>query len=495
MSISNQVQLITYVDRLCGDISGLDKFLTGPVQGAFAAVHLLPFFYPIDGSDAGFDPVEHSRVDPVLGDWSDVQLLSRHTDVICDLIVNHVSRESEQFLDVVANGRNSQWWDFFLRANDIFEDGVDDPAVEKIYRPREGAPFAEVELADGESVAFWSTFTDNQLDINVESEAGKRYLTEILQLFADADIKVVRLDAAGYAIKRAGTSCFLLPETYTFISELTAQANDLGIEVLAEFHGHHEQQIALAAQAMVYDFALPPLLLHAFYQADASPLKNWLTISPTNCVTVLDTHDGIGIVDVRGADGRPGLLTNSQADELIDEIHRKTGFQSCGASGNSADNLDVYQVNTTFFDALGGDSKHMLIARAIQFFVPGVPQVYYVGLLGGRNDMQLLEVTGVGRDINRHYYTGEEVDSSLETPFVRGLLELIELRNTNEAFGGEFALMDTATGELGLRWHTADAAISLSVDFQSLEAHIDAHRGSTVVRYAISSSGLKETAL
>lgn len=492
MPISNQVQLITYVDRLCGDLIGLDKLLTGRLQGVFSAAHLLPFFYPINGSDAGFDPVDHSRVDPVLGDWGNVKSLSRHTDVVCDLIVNHVSRDSEQFRDVVARGRDSEWWDFFLRAGDVFDGGVDDPGVERIYRPREGAPFVEVQLASGEPIAFWSTFTDNQIDINVESEAGQRYLTGILRLFAQAGIKVIRLDAAGYAIKRADTSCFLLPETYTFISNLTKQAHDLGIEVLAEFHGHYEKQIALSACTMVYDFALPPLLLHAFYQADADPLKNWLEISPTDCVTVLDTHDGIGIVDVRGADGKPGLLSNPQADELIEEIHRKTGFQSCGASGHSADNLDVYQVNTTFFDALGGDPEHMLIARAIQFFVPGVPQIYYVGMLGGRNDMHLLEKTGVGRDINRHFYTLDELEASLETPFVKGLLELIELRNTNEAFSGEFAVVATAEDELGLRWHTSNESILLSVSFQPLEAFIDIHRGNVFARYTIKSDGMKE---
>lgn len=144
----------------------------------------------------------------------------------------------------------------------------------------------------------------------------------------------------------------------------------------------------------VYDFALPPLVLHALFSADAAPLKAWIDMRPENALTVLDTHDGIGIIDI-GADpadreGRPGLVPPAALDALVERIHANSRGQSRQATGAAASNLDLYQVNCTFYDALGGDDRAYLAARAIQFFLPGIPQVYYVGLLAGGNDMQLL---------------------------------------------------------------------------------------------------------
>src|SRR6185312_13407228 len=167
----------------------------------------------------------------------------------------------------------------------------------------------------------------------------------------------------------------------------------------------------------------------SLFARDTRALGDWLRIRPKNSVTVLDTHDGIGVIDVgTGRDGQPGLLTPEEIDRLVDTIHSRSGGQSRLATGAAANNLDLYQVNCTFYDALGRRGNEYLVARAIQFFVPGIPQVYYVGLLAGTNDMELLARTGVGRDINRHYYDCEEVERNLQRPVVAGLLELIRLR-------------------------------------------------------------------
>ena len=173
--------------------------------------------------------------------------------------------------------------------------------------------------------------------------------------FQAAGIKMIRLDAVGYAIKKPGTSCFMIPETFDFIAELTAKARALGIEVLVEIHSYYQKQIEIARQVdWVYDFALPPLVLHALFQRDPRPLARWLAISPRNAVTVLDTHDGIGVIDV-GADssGNPGLLAPAQIDNLVETIHQRSRGQSKQATGAAANNLDLYQVNCTFLDALG----------------------------------------------------------------------------------------------------------------------------------------------
>jgi sucrose phosphorylase len=233
----------------------------------------------------------------------------------------------------------------------------------------------------------------------------------------------------------------MIPETYAFIEELTAQAHALGIEVLVEIHSHFKQQVEIASRVdWVYDFALPPLLLHAIYKADARPLVEWLTVRPNNAVTVLDTHDGIGVIDV-GSDGagNPGLLDPTAIHELVEEIHNRSRGESRMATGAAANNLDLYQVNCTYYDALGQDDIAYLIARAVQLFVPGIPQIYYVGLLAGTNDMELLAHTGIGRDINRHNYTLGEVENALSKTVVQQLIELIRLRNKHLAFGGTLA--------------------------------------------------------
>lgn len=468
--MKNQVQLITYVDRFGGgQLRDLARLLAGPMHDVFGAVHLLPFFDPIDGADAGFDPIDHTRVDPRLGDWRDVEALSHQLDIMADVIVNHVSDRSPQYLDFHERGAASPFNGLFLTRETVYPHGASAADLAKIYRPRPSQPFREVTLATGERRTLWTTFTPQQLDIAVAHPQGRAYLERILTTLAANGVSMVRLDAVGYAIKKAGTSCFMLPETFDFIRTFAARGRELGIEVLVEVHSYYQRQIEIAAHVdWVYDFALPPLVLHAFAVGTAEALKRWIMIRPRNSITVLDTHDGIGIIDV-GADptdrsARPGLVEPQEIDLLVEGIHERSQGQSRQATGAAASNLDLYQVNCTFFDALGGDERRYLLARAIQFFLPGIPQVYYVGLLAGHNDMDLLARTGVGRDINRHYYAGAEIKSQLERPVVKDLLALIRFRNRHPAFNGSFRLVGSPSGTLALCWEHADQFAELRVD-------------------------------
>ena len=463
----NQVQLITYIDRLAaGDIADLTALLQGPLHGLFGGVHLLPFFHPIDGADAGFDPIDHRRVDPRLGTWQDIRTLAGDTELIADLIVNHVARASPECQDFLAHGANSAWAGLLLTRDRVFPGGASAAELQAIYRPRPGLPFTEATLATGERVHLWTTFTPDQIDIDVTHRLGRRYLDGILQTLATHGVRLVRLDAIGYAIKQAGTACFMLPETFAFIAELTARVHALGMEVLVEVHAHHEQQRAIARQVdWVYDFALPPLVLHAFICRTAEALRHWLGIRPANALTVLDTHDGIGVIDIGTHGATPGLVSAAELDLLVETIHLNSGGGSRLATGAAASNLDLYQVNCTFFDALGRDARRYLLARAIQFFVPGIPQVYYVGLLAGENDLALLARTGVGRDVNRHHYSSEELRERLHAPVVRNLCRLIRLRNTHPAFQGTFTLRDTPASQLALRWDHGNDHAELWIDF------------------------------
>ncbi len=475
--MKNLVQLITYVDRLGGGgVRELQALLTvpgAPLQAVFGGVHLLPFFHPIDGADAGFDPIDHTQVDPRLGDWSDIQRLTQATEVMADVIVNHVSSDSPQYRDFVAQGDASPYAGMFLTFEAVFPQGASEADLLTLYRPRPGLPFTAVTLADGRKKMLWTTFTPQQIDINVRHPQGARYLQEILQTFSANGIHMVRLDAVGYALKKAGTSCFMMPETFAFIAEFAAQAKALGIEVLVEIHSYYQRQIEIAKQVdWVYDFALPPLVLHAFFFKTAQPLKQWIGMRPSNALTVLDTHDGIGIIDI-GADasdrvGRPGLVPPAELDALVERIHTNSQGASRQATGAAASNLDLYQVNCTFYDALARDDTAYLLARAIQFFMPGVPQVYYVGLLAGINDMALLEKSGVGRDINRQHFSAADIAHAVQRPVVQRLIALIRLRNSHAAFAGSFTLQDSAAQRLQMRWQQGPHWAELQVNFADL---------------------------
>ena len=166
-------------------------------------------------------------------------------------------------------------------------------------------------------------------------------------------------------------------------------------------------------------------MLDALFTGDAAPLRRWIAMRPNNSINVLDTHDGIGVIDV-GVDPRrperPSLLAPARIHDLVEGIHDRSGGASRLATGAAASNLDLYQVNCTFYDALGRDDRRYLAARLVQLLLPGTPQVYYVGLLAGTNDVSLLEATGVGRDINigRH---ARILSGLIDSPLLRALIQ------------------------------------------------------------------------
>ena len=259
------------------------------------------------------------------------------------------------------------------------------------------------------------------------------------------------------------------------------------MQCLVEIHSHYQTQIDIAARCdSVYDFALPPLVLHTLFTKDASALAHWLSISPRNCFTVLDTHDGIGIVDVGASGDKPGLLNNDEINNLVEQIHINSQGESRKATGAAANNVDLYQVNCTYYDALGQNDLEYLVARAIQFFSPGIPQVYYGGLLAAANDMSLLARTNVGRDINRPYLSSSDVDEAFEKPVVQGLMTLIKLRNDSSAFDGEFRVSYTHN-QLELVWINGEASAQLTVDFADFDAVIRMVSAEETTAFSLSS--------
>ncbi len=463
---ANAPHLIAYADRFGGTLGKLEALLSGPLARAFGAVHVLPFYRPFDGADAGFDPEDHTEIDPRLGTWDDLRALSRGRGVTADVIVNHISSEAPQFQDLLAHGDDSPYAGMFLTMRSVFPDGATEEDLARIYRPRPGLPFTSIRVG-GRQRLFWTTFTPRQIDLDIRHPATWGYLTTVIDRLTEAGVNLLRLDAVGYVGKTAGTNCFLTSACTDFVQRISQYAHERGAQILVEVHGHFRQQIEVAqAVDYVYDFALPPLVLHALHARDPQPLSTWLSVRPANAITVLDTHDGIGIVDVGEnalRPGEPGLLTGNQIDGLVESIHAASGGTSRLATGSAASNLDLYQVNCTFYDALGADDDRYLLARLIQLFVPGAPQIYYVGLLAGRNDVALLRQTGVGRDVNRHHYTATEIESELRRPVVQALLEALRLRASHPAFQGTFTHQAAGT-KIELRWRNGPHEAALQAD-------------------------------
>lgn len=404
--IPNKIMLITYPDSMGNNLKDLKTVLDKHFKEAVGGVHVLPFF-PSSG-DRGFAPMDYTVVDPSFGDWNDMEAISKEYYLMFDYMINHISAHSKYYQDFLAKKDSSEYKDLFIRYKDFWENGEPtEQEVDAIYKRKPRAPYAVANFADGTSEKVWCTFDEEQIDINCKSDTAKKFIKDNLTLMAGHGAKLIRLDAFAYATKRAGTSCFFVePDVWEFLDECKKDLEGTEVEILPEIHEYYTMQQRIEDKGYyVYDFALPMLLLNAIYYGHTRFLKHWFEICPKHVFTTLDTHDGIGVVDVKD------LLPDEEIDRTKEDIFKFGANVKKVYNTAAYNNLDIYQVNCSYFSALGDDDDKYLLARAVQFFAPGIPQVYYMGLLAGRNDLKLLEETKVGRNINRHYYSLDEVDS------------------------------------------------------------------------------------
>lgn len=478
------VELLAYADRLGGSLAALAELLDGPLAD-FSGIHLLPFFTPHDGVDAGFDPVDHAAVDPRLGSWDDVRRIAEHREVTADLIVNHISSASAEFADWLARGEDSASDGMFLTFDTVFPEGAHEDEITAFYRPRPGLPFTAYRGAYGRRRLVWTTFMPSQVDLDVAHPSARRYLARMLGVLRDGGVTTVRLDAVGYAVKTPGTDSFMTPATLHFVREIAALARDAGLRVLVEVHAHHAHQSAIAPLVdRVYDFALPPLLLHSLRTATVDRLAEWLRIRPANAVTVLDTHDGIGVVDAGPGAGLPGLLTEEEMAALFAQAAVATGGASAAASVVPEWASSPHQINATFPSVLGGDDDALLLCRAVQLWMPGDPQIYYVGLLGGRDDLELFRESGQGRDVNRHRYSRGELSRALRSTAARAQLALVRLRTRHPAFEGGFSwnVLDDHRLELIRFGGAAEARLTADLASRTFSIELrDEHRSRSLL--------------
>ena len=476
MPVKNQVQLITYPDSLGGSLMALNELLSSHFLDFFpGGVHILPPF-PSSG-DRGFAPLDYFEIDPKFGSWEDVREMGGQFDLILDLMVNHVSRESIYFQDFLQKGRLSDYADLFITLDKIWPGGVPIPEdVTKIFLRRPEHPFLDVRIEeDGQIERIWATFGTScwseQIDIDVNSLVARKLFSEILQHMSRQRVKILRLDAIAYVTKKTGTSCFFVePEIYAFLDWIKREAHTVGIELLPELHAHPSIQASLAEHGYwVYNFVLPLLILHTLTSRDSRALKGHLRICPRRQFTMLDCHDGIPVQP-----DLDGLLSIDEAQSIVRICLERGANLSriLSADHKKREDFDAHQINCTYYSALDRNDDIYLAARAIQFFSPGVPQVYYVGLLAGENDQEAVKRTGEGRAINRHNYTVEEVRQALQKPVIARLLKLIRFRNEYGAFDGEFEVGESGDRELLLSWWKDSWECTLDVDLETSKSTI-----------------------
>lgn len=452
------VSVLVYAERLGGSLSHIEKLLQGPLRD-FTGVHVLPFFHPYDGDDAGFDPIDHKIVDPRLGTWDDFKRISQTHELTADLIINHASHLSPEFLDWQEKGDESDYAGMFLTFDAVFPNGADEADITSFYRPRPGLPFTAYNVA-GKRRLVWTTFMPSQVDIAVKHPAGLAYLDRVLDALQSGGVQVVRLDAVGYAVKTPGTDSFMTEETLEFVAEISEKIRGRGMRVLVEVHAHYTQQLAISPLVdLIYDFQTAPLLLHSIFTGTVDRLAKWFEIRPHNCLNVLDTHDGYGVIDGGPIGGREGLITQDEMAYIFRVAEQNTEGHSKLASVVPQWFDLPHQINATLPNIIADDSAYVL-ARAVQFMLPGEPQIYYVGLFNGMDDRELFANTGQGRDVNRHVYTKEEIELALQGEVTKAIIGLARLRRHN-AFSGEFVWNQTGSNSMLLSWKNGADEVDL----------------------------------
>jgi sucrose phosphorylase len=467
MTLKNQVQLIVYPDSLGSDLVELHYVLRRYLSNAIGGVHLLPF-YP-SSADRGFAPLTYDAVDPAFGTWRDINLIGREFDLIIDFMVNHISRLSDYFQDYFEKGADSEYADMFLSFNKLSPDGeISEADLARVYTRKPRPPYTIIQRADGSKEKVWCTFDYEQIDLDWDSPKTREVMRRYLINLSRTPAKMIRMDAFAYSTVKLGTNCFFLePQVWELLEWLQDYVSPFDVEILPEVHEHYSYHRKISDHGYwTYDFSLPMLVLHSLYHHTGRSLKQWLAICPRKQVTTLDTHDGIGVVDVED------LLTPEELQQTLDGLDEKGANTRKVFSGPEYENLDVYQVNCTYFSALECNDDAYIAARAIQFFAPGIPQVYYVGLLAGENDIDLVKLTKNGRDINRHNYTLDEIRSEMQKPVVGRLLRLMEFRSNYPAFDGRFSIEDAPDDEIRLSWSKDSCRAILHIDLRTYVTRI-----------------------
>lgn len=438
------VVLITYADQFSAKgekaLPVFTRFYNEWLARTFSHVHLLPF-YPWS-SDDGFSVIDYHSVAPETGSWQDVAALKQSASLMFDFVCNHMSAKSEWFANYLA--QKPGFDDFFISV---------DPETDlsAVTRPRALPLLTPFKLHDGSVRHLWTTFSDDQIELNFASPQVLIAMVDVLLHYLAEGARYIRLDAVGFMWKILGTSCIHIEQTHCLIQLFRAITDAVapGTVIITETNVPHKDNISYFGDGeneaqMVYQFSLPPLVLHAVHRQDVKALCQWagslaLPSTKTTWFNFLASHDGIGLNPLRG------ILPESEILSLVEKLQQE------GALVNWKNNPDgtrsPYEINVTYLDALSSQDSpdderiaRFILAHAVLLSFPGVPAVYIQSILGSRNDYEGVERLGYNRAINRKKYTAGQVDlelnnkQSIRHKIYSRLSEFIAIRRGERAF-------------------------------------------------------------
>jgi sucrose 6(F)-phosphate phosphorylase len=556
-SLPNGVMFNAYPDSIGSKLSDTIKLLQQPeLRNVFSLFYILPTFFRSD-LDRGFSISSYELNDDLVSEDDLEALKQLHIVLKFDLILNHLSVRSPQFLDMLTKGDQSRYRDFFIDWNKFWEgegemsdEGYiipNDDHLNRLFMRKPGLPILFVRFPDGSERPYWNTFyqqinyreleaddlkhlrtlpseakqnilnqvnakiaasedfrgvdlgpyqdyleqvTDiveskrrylGQMDLNAESEVVWEFYDEALKRLADFGAKLIRLDAFAYLHKKPGMANFFnTPGTWNYLDRLKTISEEHHLTLLPEIHAQYGKQLHSAvakAGYPIYDFFLPGLLLDALDRGRNIYLLRWINEIQTQdiqTINMLGCHDGIPVLDLDGfttEDGyQKGLLETADIEATMERVLKRGGRVKnlFGANGKKT---AYYQINATYFSALGEDEQKLRLARAIQLFMPGIPQVWYLDLFAGKNDYAAADngSTAGHKEINRTTLTNEMVAAGLQSSVVIDQLEMMRLRNTAEAFNGTLHIADTPPNELVMTWSQENDSITLQANLESMD--------------------------
>lgn len=445
--------LITYGDQVQSanekPLQTLSAFCKKSLADVVSGIHILPF-YPWT-SDDGFSVVDYRRVDPALGTWEDISSLQSHFRLMFDGVINHISAQSEWFQGFLRDD---------LRYRDYFITVKGQPNLSQVVRPRMLPLLTTFNTPSGEK-RVWTTFSPDQIDLNYENPEILLEILDVLLLYIERGATLIRLDAIAYLWKQPNTTCIHLPQTHRFIQILRAALNEVApyVHLVTETNVPHADNISYFGDGyneaqLVYNFALPPLILHTFHTGDARILSNWaktltLPSDKTTFFNFLASHDGIVINPARG------ILSEKEIESLVSKTVEHGGLISYK---HNADGMQApYEMNINYFDALSdpnslleaGGAKYeslnlqvdrFLAAQAIMLSLVGVPGIYFHSLFGSRGWPEGVKQTGRNRTINRRKCQLDQLQveladqSSLRSQVFTRYCQLLKARSGTSAF-------------------------------------------------------------
>ncbi|MTE26830.1 glycosidase [Winogradskyella ouciana] len=552
---NNGVMFNAYPDSIGNKLSDTIKMLQRPeFKDAFSLFYILPTFFNSD-LDRGFSIIDYNINKELVSDADLAALEKLNIQLKFDIVLNHLSVASPQFKDLLKNGKDSKYKDFFINWNSFWEghgtmndDGIIIPKEEflnKLFMRKSGLPILKVPFPDGSKQPYWNTFYQKiifnklntsdlaeiqeldetekevvvkkvnsaiennapindlnflkseetnqkilnlvernctylgQMDVNANSELVWDFYEETLAKVKSYGCEVLRLDAFAYLHKEVGqTNFFNVPGTWDYLSRIKGIADKNDLKLLPEIHAEYglflHKEVANHGY-QIYDFFLPGLIIHTLEKGSNGALIKWANEIIENgyrTVNMLGCHDGIPVLDLKGKEingiYNKGLLLDDEIEDLMNLILDRGGRVK-NLYDSEGNKISYYQVNATYFSALGESEEKLLLARAIQLFMPGIPQIWYLDLFAGANDYEAVERAGEGghKEINRTTLTNKLIEDGLQKDIVLNQLKLIKLRNTSKAFSGEIEIEQSSSLDINIKWRNKSHYAHLQADLKT----------------------------